>query len=86
LGNYGQWESTALDPDGCLSESPPIEDTDTALVEQTTPEPFSGAEAFGMFSAASSAGDLDSLFPLDSTIDATEATGDATMINLFSYD
>jgi hypothetical protein len=86
LGNYDQWDGTAVDLDGEISESSPIEDTDTTLVQQTTPELFSVAEEFGMFSAASSVGDLDSLFPLDSTIDATEVTGHETMSNLFSYD
>ncbi|KAL2787777.1 fungal-specific transcription factor domain-containing protein [Aspergillus keveii] len=86
LSTYNEWDNAAFEQDGGMSDSMPIEDSDATLVQRTTPEPFSAVEAFGMFSAASSAGDLDSLFPLGSTVDGADVTGDETMSSLFSYD
>jgi hypothetical protein len=86
LSTYNEWDNAMFEQEGGMSDSMPIEDSDATLVQRTTPEPFSAVEGFGMFSAASSAGDLDSLFPLGSTVDGADVTGDETMSSLFSYD
>ncbi|KAJ0418668.1 fungal-specific transcription factor domain-containing protein [Aspergillus carlsbadensis] len=86
LGEYVGWDVPTIAGGGGDS-SPGVPPDDSALMLQSTPlEHFRTLEGFSLFSSASSAGDLDCLFPLPSAVDSADGASDETMMNLFPYD
>ncbi|KAL2844509.1 fungal-specific transcription factor domain-containing protein [Aspergillus pseudoustus] len=85
LRDYDQWEVAPYGDEAVISSAAPADDS-TLLLQAANVEPLRAAEAFGIFSSTSSAGDLESLFPLASAVDPGEAADDGTMISAFSFE
>jgi hypothetical protein len=85
LGELDGWDIPAFTGD--CDSSPAIHPDDSALVLQPTHlDPFCTSEGLSMFSSNAVVGDLDTLFPLESAIDAADGASDETIMNLFPYD